>query len=49
MEGRYESKLETYVNDQFLLRNAFIKIKATADVTAESWSLTESIAVKIIT
>lgn len=25
MEGRYESKLETYVNDQFLLRNAFIK------------------------
>ena len=34
MEGRYESKLETYVNDQFLLRNAFIKIKATADVTA---------------
>ncbi|WP_419025928.1 DHHW family protein [Emergencia sp.] len=34
MEGRYESKLETYVNDQFLLRNAFIKVKATADVTA---------------
>ena len=31
---QYESKLETYVNDQFLLRNAFIKIKATADVTA---------------
>lgn len=34
IEGRYESKLETYVNDQFLLRNAFIKIKASADVTA---------------
>lgn len=34
MEGRYEKKLETYVNDQFMLRNSFIKIKATADVTA---------------
>ena len=34
MEGRYEKKLETYVNDQFLLRNSFIKIKASADVTA---------------
>ena len=34
MEGRYEKELETYVDDQFLLRNAFIKIKAAADVTA---------------
>lgn len=33
MEGRYEKKLETYTNDQFLLRNTFIKIKSTADVT----------------
>ena len=34
MEGRYEKKLESYVNDQFLLRNAFIKIKTASDVTA---------------
>lgn len=34
MEGRYESKLENYANDQFLFRNFFIKIKAAADVTA---------------
>ena len=33
MEGRYESKLETYVNDQFLLRNGFIRIKTACDVT----------------
>lgn len=32
-EGRYESKLETYVNDQFLGRNKFIKIKTASDVT----------------
>lgn len=32
-EGSYEKKLETYTNDQFLLRNTFIKIKAAADVT----------------
>lgn len=34
MEGRLESKLESYASDQFLLRNSFIKIKAAADVTA---------------
>lgn len=34
MEGRYEKKLETYTNDQFLLRNTFIKIKAAADITS---------------
>lgn len=33
MEGRYESRLETYVNDQFLLRNSFIRIKTACDVT----------------
>lgn len=33
-EGRYETKLETYVNDQFLGRNQFIKIKTASDVTA---------------
>ncbi|MGN8713724.1 DHHW family protein [Hornefia butyriciproducens] len=33
MEGRYETKLENYVNDQFLLRNGFIRIKSAADVT----------------
>lgn len=32
-EGRYESKLENYANDQFLFRNFFIKIKAAADIT----------------
>lgn len=34
MEGRLETKLESYASDQFLLRNSFIKIKAAADVTA---------------
>ena len=33
MEGRLEKKLENYANDQFLLRNTFIKIKASSDVT----------------
>ncbi len=33
MEGRYESRLETYANDQFLLRNALIRIKTACDVT----------------
>lgn len=33
MEGRYESRLETYANDQFLLRNAFIRVKTACDVT----------------
>lgn len=33
MDGRLESKLETYASDQFLLRNSFIKVKAAADVT----------------
>lgn len=33
MEGRYEKKLETYVNDQFLGRNTFIKVKTASDVT----------------
>lgn len=33
IEGRYEKKLESYVNDQFLGRNAFIKIKTASDVT----------------
>lgn len=34
MEGRYETKLETYANDQFLLRDTFIKIKSASDVTS---------------
>lgn len=34
MDGRYEKKLETYVNDQFLLRNGFIKVKTASDITA---------------
>lgn len=33
MEGRLETKLENYANDQFLLRNTFIRIKASSDVT----------------
>ncbi|MGC2872734.1 DHHW family protein [Ihubacter sp. mB4P-1] len=33
IEGRYEKKLESYVNDQFLARNAFIKVKTASDVT----------------
>lgn len=33
MEGRLEKKLENYANDQFLLRNTFIRIKASSDMT----------------
>lgn len=33
MEGRYEKKLETYANDQFPLRNFFIKMKTSCDKT----------------
>lgn len=33
MDGRYETKLESYVNDQFLGRNTFIKVKTASDVT----------------
>ncbi len=33
VEGRYEKKLESYVNDQFPARNTFIKIKTASDVT----------------
>ena len=29
--GRFEKKMESYVEDQFLFRNAFIKIKTAAD------------------
>lgn len=32
-EGRYEKKLEDYSNDQFILRNVFIKIKTASDLT----------------
>lgn len=34
IDGRYEKKMESYVDDQFLLRNSFIKIKTASDVTA---------------
>ncbi len=34
MEGRLESKLEDYANDQFLMRNIFIRIKTAVDVSA---------------
>lgn len=34
MEGRLETKLENYANDQFLLRNAFIRLKTAVDVSA---------------
>jgi hypothetical protein len=33
LEGRYESKLESYADDQFIGRNEFIKVKAAVDVT----------------
>jgi hypothetical protein len=33
MEGRYETKLENYANDQFVGRNGFIKVKSATDVT----------------
>ncbi|MBQ6622142.1 MAG: hypothetical protein IJH75_04855 [Mogibacterium sp.] len=34
LDGRLESDLEDYVNDQFLFRNGFIRIKTAADRTA---------------
>lgn len=33
-EGRLETKLDKYASDQFIFRNAFIKLKASADLTA---------------
>lgn len=33
LEGRYETKLENYANDQFLFRNGFIKAKSATDIT----------------
>ncbi len=32
MEGRFEKKLENYVNDQFLLRDKLIKVKSAVDL-----------------
>ncbi len=34
--GRFESKLENYANDQFIARNAFIKLKTASSVSAGS-------------
>lgn len=34
--GRFETKLENYANDQFIGRNAFIKLKTAVDVSAGS-------------
>lgn len=34
MEGRLESKLEDYANDQILMRSIFIRIKTAVDVSA---------------
>ena len=33
LDGRFENKIEDYVNDQFPARNEFIKVKAAADQT----------------
>lgn len=33
MQGRLESKMTDYVNDQFLMRNTFIKVKSAYDTT----------------
>lgn len=33
LEGRYETKLENYANDQFVARNGFIKAKSATDIT----------------
>ena len=33
LSGRYESQLDNYANDQFMFRNAFIKIKSAADLS----------------
>jgi hypothetical protein len=35
-EGRLQTKIEDYVDDQFLLRNTFIKIKTSSEVTSGS-------------
>lgn len=32
-DGRFEEKLDNYANDQFMLRNGFIKVKTSADIT----------------
>ena len=32
-EGRYEKKAESYIDDQFVLRNQFIKLKTSFDLT----------------
>ena len=34
LDGRFESHFESYANDQFLMRNQFIRIKSAMDVTA---------------
>ena len=34
MNGRLEKKLETYVNDQFVMRDGFIRIKSSFDAAA---------------
>ena len=34
--GRFETKLENYANDQFIARNAFIKLKTASSVSAGS-------------
>lgn len=33
MQGRLETKLEDYANDQFMMRNGFIKVKSAYDTT----------------
>ncbi len=33
LDGRFESKIDSYANDQFLFRNGFIKMKTSADLT----------------
>lgn len=33
LDGRFESKVESYVDDQFPYRNQFIRVKTAADVT----------------
>lgn len=31
VSGRYQSKLESYINDQFFIRDNFIKLKSSSD------------------
>ena len=33
MQGRLETKMENYANDQFMMRNGFIKVKSAYDTT----------------